>query len=198
MILPNIAFSGGGGELAYWLQYGEMFAHYKVPFPVLLLRNSFLIVEKDWRNRIARLGFNAEDLFLPEQELMNKLVERESKNAVKLNGSLEKLEELYDEFKKQAGSVDLSLTKHVDALRTRALYRLQELEKKMLRAERRKFADQQRQLQSIKSALFPGGGLQERFDNLLYYYAKWGGDFIARLHEHSLALEQEFVIITEK
>src|SRR5262249_10800100 len=43
MILPNVAFIGGGGELAYWLQYGELFAHYKVPFPVLVLRNSFLL-----------------------------------------------------------------------------------------------------------------------------------------------------------
>jgi bacillithiol biosynthesis cysteine-adding enzyme BshC len=27
-ILPNVAFIGGGGELAYWLQYGELFVHY--------------------------------------------------------------------------------------------------------------------------------------------------------------------------
>jgi uncharacterized protein YllA (UPF0747 family) len=51
-LLPNIAFIGGGGELAYWLQLKDLFTHYDVPFPVLVLRNSFLIVEKQWQETI--------------------------------------------------------------------------------------------------------------------------------------------------
>jgi len=47
------------------------------------------------------------------------------------------------------------LTQHVDALKLKTLYRLQELEKKMLRAEKRKFIDQQRQINAIKTHLFP-------------------------------------------
>ncbi|HEY6504208.1 MAG TPA: bacillithiol biosynthesis cysteine-adding enzyme BshC [Chitinophagaceae bacterium] len=195
MILPNIAFIGGGGELAYWLQYGDMFAHYKVPYPVLLLRNSFLVVEKTWQERINRLGFAPEDFFLPEQELLNRLVTRDSKNQTKFNGSLTQVEQLYELFRKQAGQVDISLTKHVEALKVKAVHRLQELEKKMLRAEKRKFADQQRQIHTIKQALFPGDGLQERYDNIMYYYARWGRDIISKLHQHSLAMEQEFVIL---
>lgn len=198
MILPNLAFIGGGGELAYWLQYGDMFAHYKIPFPVLVLRNSFLIAEKSWEEKIHKLGFLIEDLFLPEQELLNRYVQRESKAQIKLNGSMTQVEQLYELFKKQAGAVDVSLTKHVDALKTKAVYRLQELEKKMLRAEKRKFADQQRQIHTIKSALFPVGGLQERYDNVLHYYAKWGKDFIQQLYHHSLSLEQEFVILSSR
>ena len=194
-ILPNIAFIGGGGELAYWLQYGNLFAHYKVPFPVLVLRNSFLVVEETWQEKITRLGFIAEDLFLSEQELLNKLVIRDSKNKTKFNGSLTEVEQLYELFKQQAGKVDVSLTKHVDALKTKAVHRLQELEKKMLRAEKRKFIDQQRQIHAVRSALFPGNGLQERYDNIMYYYAKWGKTFIEQLYKHSLALEQEFVIL---
>ncbi|MEI9810861.1 MAG: bacillithiol biosynthesis BshC [Bacteroidota bacterium] len=155
-ILPDIVFIGGGGELAYWLQYGDMFAHYKVPFPVLVLRNSFLVVEESWHEKIAKLGYTVEDFFLPEEQLLNKLVARDSKNQTKFNGSLTQVEQMYELFKKQAGQVDVSLTKHVEALKTKAVYRLQELEKKMLRAEKRKFADQQRQIHTIKSALFPG------------------------------------------
>jgi len=183
-ILPNIAFIGGGGETAYWLQLKDLFEHYKIPFPVLLLRNSFLIVEKKWQERISHLGFTVEDFFLPEQELMNKLVAKESKNDVKLNGSLGELEQLYESFKKQAAAVDSSLEKHVCALKQQTVYRLQELEKKMLRAEKRKFADQQRQIHSIKEHLFPGNGLQERQENLSYYYAKWGKEFIKQLYAH--------------
>lgn len=197
-ILPNIAFIGGGGETAYWLQLKDLFDHYKIPFPVLVLRNSFLILENKWLEKISKLGFAVEDFFLKEQELMNKLVLKESKNETKLNGSLTETEKLYDLLKKQVQSIDSTLGKHVDALKQKTIYRLQELEKKMLRAEKRKFADQQRQIHTIKEHLFPADGLQERYENLSYYYAKWGKGFIQKLYEYSLGLEQEFVVIMEK
>ncbi|TMI96526.1 MAG: bacillithiol biosynthesis cysteine-adding enzyme BshC [Bacteroidetes bacterium] len=197
-ILPNLAFIGGGGETAYWLQLKDLFNHYKIPFPMLVLRNSFLIVEKSWQERITKLGFSIEDIFLSAEKLLNRIVMNESKNEVKLNGSLSELEQLYESFKKQASAVDATLEKHVEALKLRTVQRLQELEKKMLRAEKRKFTDQQRQIQAIKEHLFPGNGLQERIDNISYYYAKWGREFIDKLYEHSLNLEQEFVVMLEK
>src|SRR5204863_9208414 len=175
-----------------------MFNRYHVPYPVLVLRNSFLIVEKSWQQRISKLGFTIEDFFLPEQKLLKKLVNKETKHAIKLNGSLSQVEQLYESFRKQASAVDITLSKHVEALKEKAVYRLQELEKKMLRAEKRKFSDHQRQIHSIKEKLFPGNGLQERIDNLMYYYAKWGKDFVKETYEHSLSLEEEFVILNEK
>src|SRR5690606_35332588 len=34
-ILPNIAYIGGGAELAYWLELKKVFENYKIDFPVL-------------------------------------------------------------------------------------------------------------------------------------------------------------------
>jgi bacillithiol biosynthesis cysteine-adding enzyme BshC len=197
-ILPNIVFIGGGGELAYWLQLKDLFVHYHVPYPVLLLRNSFLLIEKKWQDKIDKMQFSPADFFLPGQELLNELVARESKHEVKLNGSLVQVEKLYDDFKKQAAEIDRTLAPHVDALKTRSLQRLQELEKKMLRAEKRKFTDQQRHIGLVKDQLFPKNNLQERIDNFSYYYAKWGSGLIDRLYEFSISLKSEFVILSEK
>lgn len=196
-ILPDIAFIGGGGELAYWLQLKELFVHYTVPFPVLVLRNSFLLLEKKWQEAIQKTGFTAEDFFQPGEALLNRLVEKESPNKISLNGSLSELESLYESFKKQAGAIDISLEKHVESLKIKTVFRLKELEKKMLRAEKRKFSDQQRQIYAVKAALFPGNGLQERTENISYYYARWGSDFLRQLYNESLTLEQEFVILRE-
>ena len=44
MILPNIAYVGGGGELSYWFQLSKYFDHEKVMFPILILRNSVLLI----------------------------------------------------------------------------------------------------------------------------------------------------------
>jgi bacillithiol biosynthesis cysteine-adding enzyme BshC len=197
-ILPNIAFIGGGGELAYWLELKDLFQHHKVPYPVLVLRNSFLIVEKKWQEKISKLGFEIEDFFLSEEELMKKFVVRESKREIELNGNLDEAIQLYELIKIQAAKVDITLAAHVEALKIQTLHRLEELGKKMLRAEKRKFIDQQRQIHSIKQKLFPQNGLQERADNFTYFYAKWGGAFINKLFQDSLALEQEFVISSEK
>jgi bacillithiol biosynthesis cysteine-adding enzyme BshC len=197
-ILPNIAFIGGGGELAYWMQLKDLFEHYKVPFPVLILRNSFLIAEKKWNTMVRKLGFTLEDLFNNEQELMNEFVRRESKHPVQLNGAIVELQQLYDSFKQQASTIDPTLEIHVEALKKGVLHRLQELEKKMLRAERRKFSDQQRQLHTISGQLFPNKGLQERRENLSYYYSKWGREFIQAIYNASLGLEQEFVLLVEE
>jgi bacillithiol biosynthesis cysteine-adding enzyme BshC len=194
-ILPNLVFIGGGGETAYWLQLKDLFDKYQVPFPILVLRNSFLLIEEKWREKWGKLGFTTDDLFLGEQELLNKLVERNTENKLRLNGTLTETTQLYEAIKKQATAVDITLEKHVESLKLRSIHRLQELEKKMLRAEKRKYADQQRQIHTIKEALFPNNGLQERVENFMGYYAKWGDDFFKEIYKHSLALEQEFVVI---
>jgi len=54
-ILPNIAFVGGGGEIAYWLELKAVFDFYKVPFPILVLRNSFLLIEEKWKEKMNKL-----------------------------------------------------------------------------------------------------------------------------------------------
>ena len=94
--------------------------------------------------------------------------------------------------------VDATLSKHVAAIEARSLKALQELEKKMLRAEKRKYADLHRQLEKLKAALFPNNGLQERVENFSLFYSKWGKDFIDELYKNSLALEQEFTVLVER
>lgn len=196
-ILPNIVFIGGGGEIAYWLQLKDLFKQFNVPFPVLVLRNSFLILEKSWQQKIEKLGLSLESIFQSSDFILNTLVKQRSSHDLALNGKLASASALYDAIYEQAQSVDPTLARHVAAIKKQALDRLQELEKKMLRAEKRKFAEQKQQIEAIKNKLFPKNGLQERVDNIGYYFSRWGQAFIHALYEHSLGLEQEFVVLKE-
>jgi len=198
MILPNIAFIGGGGEIAYWLELKAVFAEAGVPFPVLVLRNSFMIVEKNLGLRVTGLAFVVSDLFKDENSLMNILVKRDSEVQLSLEKEKAALKDLYEQIKKISGNVDPNLQKHTEALHAKALKKIEALEKKMLKAEKKKFEAQQRQLQKVRAQLFPNNGLQERVENLLPFYAKWGKDFIKMVYEHSLALEQQFTVLEEK
>lgn len=194
-ILPNVAFIGGGGELAYWLQLKDLFAHYGVSFPVLVLRNSFLLLEKKWQDRVARLGLTITDCFHKTDAIVNLLARRHAENPLTLNGKLEQAEALFESIRNQASAVDPTLSAHVAALKTSSIKKLQVLEQKMLRAEKRKHADSRRQIEAIRQQLFPGDGLQERVDSFMYYYAVHGPQLISDLYQASGGLQQQFTIL---
>ena len=197
-ILPNIAFIGGGGELAYWLEFKQLFEYHNVPYPVLILRNSFLFIEKKWSDKIDKTGFTETDMFRSSESLINELVKRESQQQITLLEEVNNADEYYGHLKSIAGNIDETLVTHVSALQTRALKSLLGLEKKLLRAEKKKFDDQNRQIVNIKSALFPLNSLQERIENFMPYYAKWGRSFIEEILKNSLTIEQEFVVLIEQ
>lgn len=198
MILPNIAFIGGGGELAYWFEFKDLFEYYRVPLPVLVLRNSFLIIESKWKEKLGKLGIGDELLFQPAVKILKEIVQKESSKKLTLAEEINNAHAYYHQLKTLAGTVDDTLVQHVSALQSRAIRPLQELEKKLMRAELRKFEAEQRQIHAIKEKLFPLESLQERIDNFMPYYARWGKSFIDALYQHSFSIEQEFGILTEK
>ena len=198
VILPNIAFIGGGGELAYWLELKDLFLHYHVPFPVLILRNSFLLIEEKHLHLMHKLNIPETDLFKGEQVLLNKIVREKSTHKLDLKEEELKLESVYNGIKQIVKQIDVTLLQHTEALQTKALKTLSALEKKMLRAEKKKFEDTKNQLAKIFNSLFPNGNLQERTENFTLYYAKWGDDFLDIIYKNSLTLDQQFCIISEK
>jgi bacillithiol biosynthesis cysteine-adding enzyme BshC len=195
-ILPNIIFVGGGAETAYWLEMKALFGHYNIPFPILVLRNSFLVTREDQEKKLGEFGFTVEDLFLSEFDLMNKYVKQNSGNTLDVQDESDSATQLFTGFKLKAAAVDHTLVQHIDALHTRLQKQITEAGKKLLRAEKRKFEVQRDQLLKLKSRLFPNGSLQERVDNFMPYYAEYGKSFIDWVYEHSPALEQEFIIMT--
>jgi bacillithiol synthase len=197
IILPNIIFVGGGGELAYWLQLKDLFENYHVPYPVLILRNSFLIVDEKHQKRLGKLNISATELFTGKQTLFDKIIFKESKSVLNLENEKVAIKEVYEKIKLLSKEIDKTLEEHASALETKGLKALTGLEKKMLRAEKRKFIVQKNQLSKLYAALFPGDGLQERTDNFMLFYSRWGNDFFTILLNESLTTEQQFCVITQ-
>lgn len=85
VILPNLCYIGGGGELAYWLQLKSYFDEMKVTFPTLLLRNSAVLAKSKHLEKIKKLNLIFEDLFLPKNELENKVTKQVSEISIDLS-----------------------------------------------------------------------------------------------------------------
>lgn len=194
-ILPNIAFIGGGGELAYWLQLRNVFKEAGVPYPILVLRNSFLIYTKRQEDKLQKMGSGIKNIFAPAEKLFEELVKKQTNNNLSLQSKIEQARIFYNELEKHAKNIDQSLVAHTQAIATKALQKLETLEKKMLRAEKRKFTDQKNQLLNIKNDLFPNENLQERIENFGYYYSIFGKQFFNIILSSSKGLEQEFGLV---
>jgi uncharacterized protein YllA (UPF0747 family) len=102
----------------------------------------------------------------------------------------------YKHLEQITSSIDSTLTEHVRALYAKASKKIDSLEKKMLRAETKKFEAQQRQVSKLKASLFPGDNLQERVENFSFYYAMYGEGWLEELYDSSLTLEQKFCIVS--
>ncbi len=163
----------------------------------MVLRNSFMFLNKKVSDKIKSLGFSSLDMFKPEPQLVKMLVERETDVKLHLGEESSEIKAVYNKLTTVASDVDPTLKQHVEALSVKALHRLELLEKKMLSAEKKKFEAQLRHIKKLKLILFPGETLQERVDNFLPYYALWGPAFIDAVYKYSTGLKQEFCVIEE-
>ncbi len=182
-ILPNLAYIGGPGELAYWLQLKPLFDHYKITFPVLLPRQFGLVLSKALENRRQKLGLSAAALFEDPHQLKARLLREWSEHEITLLEERQQLQQLFDSLQQKATLVDKSLHGFVGAEGAKAQKSLEHIEKRLKKAEEQRHQTEMQQLENLQDKLFPNGGLQERTDNFLNFYLN-NPQFIEQLMEH--------------
>ncbi|MEJ5994527.1 bacillithiol biosynthesis cysteine-adding enzyme BshC [Pedobacter sp. Du54] len=195
VILPNIAYIGGGAEVSYWMQLKDNFDFYKIDFPVLLLRNSALLMDERSATNLIKLGFKLEDAFLPIGELQKIWIERNTSSRLNLKEELSAIEIVFEQIKLNAFKIDKTLERSADSAKTKTLNLLGNFEKKLFRAEKRKHKVSLKQIENIKNRLFPTGVLQERVVNLAPMYVNYGEDFLSSLIENFDPLGGDFTVL---
>ncbi len=193
-ILPNIAYIGGGAELAYWMQLKTAFEQEEMPFPILLLRNSALLISEQQRQKWESLGFEIKDLFSSEDELKKQYVLSKKSSELSLQVETGELVKTYDKILKK--TTDDGLQKSVRANLQKHLKSLEKLEQKLLRLEKKKHETTLNQIEKIKAQLFPNNSLQERHDNFIPFYLKYGDNFIEILKKSLNPLDSNFVVLS--
>lgn len=195
LILPNLAYIGGGAEIVYWLQLKANFDQYKVPFPILIPRNSALITDDQMAGKIFRLDFTFKSIFKPSETLKKDYVKRITKHRLNLQDEWMEFNAIFGKIKLRAHKIDPSLGPSTDAVKARLKKAVNNLEKKLLKAEKRNHQDALIQIDRIKEKLFPGGALQERTDNFAELYLKHGKEFIPDLVKSFNPLDFKFTIL---
>lgn len=171
-VLPNVAFIGGPGEVAYWLQLKDVFNHFKVVQPLILLRDMAIVLPENHFKKLAHWHISIEEMFGHYDEIAKDFVHRFSDNALNLDDERNAISEIFEKVKAKAIEVDPNMGRSAEAEQQKIFNSLANLESKLIRAEKRNYEQQLSQLENIQSKLLPNKVLQERYDNFAPVYLK--------------------------
>jgi uncharacterized protein YllA (UPF0747 family) len=182
--------------LAYWLQLKSNFEAQKVVFPLLLLRNSVLIMTDKQKDKLQKLNVSVDDLFLKQNELRTKVTKQVSGITIDFSSQKAHLEQQFRELYVLAEQTDESFIGAVKAQEAKQIKGLDNLESRLLKAQKRKLSDHLERVTVLQDDLFPRQSLQERNMNFSEFYLEYGDVLILKLIENLEPLKSEFLVLT--
>lgn len=195
VILPNLCYIGGGGEMAYWFQLKDFFTKVDVPFPILLLRNSVQIVTSKQASKLDKLLISKEEMFIKQNDLLSKKVLENSQIQIQFDDKKRFLQNQFDDLKSVAQKTDISFLNAVNAQEKKQLNGLENLKKRLLKAEKRRQQDLVHRITELQNEILPNQSLEERQRNFSEYYLEYGQTFMESLKASLKPLQLEFTIL---
>tara|TARA_B110000444_G_scaffold260637_1_gene308408 strand:+ start:638 stop:2230 length:1593 start_codon:yes stop_codon:yes gene_type:complete len=195
-ILPNLAYIGGGSEIAYWLQLKSFFNYKDLTFPILVVRNSVLLVSNKILNKCKKLDIRISDLFLNNHELSKFYLTKISELKIDLTELKETVKSNFIKLHELSLKTDKSFLGALKAQEKKQLNGLNNLEKKLFKAQKKKYNEKLERLILIKEELFPNNSLQERQINFSEFYRNHGDEFIDVLIDNLNPFDNKFLVIS--
>ena len=187
-ILPNAAYVGGPGELAYWLQYKNMFEEAQIPFPVLMPRNFVIYLDKGLYQKMQKLNLGVEDFFIEKDKLAKNYALNQQ--PFSLEKEKDQLKNLFELVRANVGKVDKTLEAATEAELQKTLKGIEALEQKGIRSIKQKNEQAINQIETIYTRLFPNDVPQERVENFLRFYLN-NSDFISDIKSNTSSFANE-------
>jgi bacillithiol biosynthesis cysteine-adding enzyme BshC len=195
LVFPNLAYVGGGGELAYWLERKTQFEHYQVPFPMLVRRASVLWIPKSISKLMDKLDLGIKDIFIDTHQLIKQYVIDNASEELSFAQEIEAINEVFEQLIGKTVAVDPALERAVIAQQVNTQKAIGKLEQRLIRAEKQKQENSIQQIEKIKDTLFPNQGLQERYDNFMGFYTRYGNEFINTLYQQINPLDKQLLVV---
>ncbi|MFT6066177.1 MAG: bacillithiol biosynthesis cysteine-adding enzyme BshC [Polaribacter sp.] len=195
VILPNLCYIGGGGEMAYWLELKNYFEKVKIPFPILLLRNSVQVISEKQVRKLSKLNISIEEVFLNQFDLLSKKVIANSELEINFDDKKNFLQAQFTDLKEVAKKTDVSFINAVNAQERKQIKGLEKLEKRLLKAEKKRQQGLVDRITVLQNELLPNESLEERQRNFSEYYLEYGNSFIQNLKEALKPLQLEFTVL---
>lgn len=185
-MFPTLGVVLGPAEVAYHAQIGGLHDQFGVPRPAVLPRTSLTLVERNTARRLQHYGVDLEAL--------RNDVDREVARALRaqfppnldagFQAGTQRIAAAFEEVGARLEAFDPSLVGTVRAAAARARRQMDIVAAKAHASHRRREREAQTRIRAAALHLFPGGALQERRFNIVYYWARHGQQFLDELHQH--------------
>ena len=196
-VLPNLAYIGGGGELAYWIERKTQFAHFGIPFPVLIRRNSVLFIAKGNAKLRRSLEIAIPSLFQDPEHEVSEWVRQHAEHEVDISAEMTALDKALDDLTSKAQAIEPTFARKVEAFKVKTLKEVDHMGKRLVREEKARHEQEVAKIRKLYDKLFPNGSLQERYENFIPMYLQNGRSMFDTLIEHLDPLEPGFIVIEE-
>ncbi len=196
LILPNIIFIGGSGEISYWLQLKDVFNSFGMKLPILKLRNTFTFIKNRIFQQWLKINIPLEYIFKPAEDIKHYFLYHLNDYQYDLTSLVEKQEQLMAELKIILNKHDKSLESHLNNIKSEWAKTLKELEIKIKRSQKRKEIDTMNIIEKMKLECFPKNTLQERLVNFSEINIFMGTEMFDQIILKSQQLDSKFNIIT--
>jgi bacillithiol biosynthesis cysteine-adding enzyme BshC len=167
VLLPNICYVGGVGELKYWLQLKRVFEVAVIPFPMIQTRSSVLFIDAPSNLKIQNLGLDSSDFFEDKKSIISKYLQKHEAESIDYSALNLGFENLKNQIIEKAIEIDPQLKSSATAELVRMEKSFIAAMANMDRAVKTKHDKALKQIDQLKEKLFPKGKLQERSLNLL-------------------------------
>lgn len=195
-ILPNIAYIGGNAEIMYWLELKSYFQKIDLPFPVLIPRNSMLMVSEKTVDKTKKLGLEITDFFKNFAKITHDFLLQGHEVVDLLNLQEDALKQQFIHLKTKAELTDKTFVNLVEAEQVRQLKSFDRMRKRLLRAEKIKQNEKLERLENLFLKIHPGNVWQERTYNFSVFYSDFGKEWLHSCYEEIAIESSELIIFT--
>ncbi len=194
-ILPNIVYVGGGGEVSYWLERKAQFEAFGVFYPVILRRNSVMMVPKYVQKMMEKHHISEADLLLDEDKLILSYLEKATESEFHLSTEIKEIQHVFEHISKKAKAIDLTLENFVNGESHKMVKAVENIEAKLRKSLKHKEETNIQQVKTLRSKLFPAHGLQERTDSFLQYLVSEDKSLLDTLTKILDPLDKTFLFV---
>lgn len=166
LILPNLLYIGGAGEISYWMQLKGVFEALEVTMPLIRVRDSIIqITEKDWQV-LEDFEVSIADLKGDISGIIKQWLTKHAGDALSLDDARLHINELKEKLHDKVKS-DPSLANTVEAEIAKWNKSVDVIEAKLIKSEKRKQETQVNRLEKLKEKIYPANSFQERYVSFL-------------------------------
>lgn len=192
-ILPNLAYVGGPGELAYWLQLKDVFAAHKVQFPMIVLRNSLMLMRTATVHKLDKRKVTIEQLFAKEDELIKTFITAE--HPLTLDDETAYIDKVMQSAIDKVMPFDNKIASKMIDWKVESLEAYGGFKKELVRSKKEKSDTDIQLLTEIKRQLFPNNEPHERHDTLAQFTGDYYASFIQLLAKEMLPLSHTMDVV---